>query len=98
MAQKRKSLALLYGTAVVSLLPGTLLHIALGTPWAEAASLAIRARARTGRTSRGISGQDRACSGIRDDRGRTDARTLFANAALQHRAWLPVTAWRVWPF
>lgn len=40
MAQKRNSFPLWYGTAVVSLLSGTLLHIGFGMPWAEAASLA----------------------------------------------------------
>jgi S1-C subfamily serine protease len=40
MAQKRNSFVLLYGTAVVPLLAGTLLHSALGMPRAAAASLA----------------------------------------------------------
>jgi serine protease Do len=39
MARKRNSLALRHGTAIVSLLSGTLLHIGFGMPWAEAASL-----------------------------------------------------------
>ena len=40
MARKRNSLALWHGTAIVSLLSGTLLHIGFGMRWAEAASLA----------------------------------------------------------